>query len=189
MGQDRLNKLKMRAHKNTVMQSLLVEGHPSKLFKEKETECIFLKIGEKKLNMGKIGEETTNAIEEMSNAYNKLYFHEINSHKVMKSFVIREMKKFKSQVFLKEFPGIQIRKQGKNTVIVVRAPDEKQLIERVSRLTEYLNSEGVIVQERCNYICVIDKGKMKGISNEKLLEIEKDLKERISKLQGGSDVK
>lgn len=153
---------KPRALRNTARQSILIIGHPDFLYKDKEIKETFISFDGKKKSIGKISDDVHIALEDLS--------------KGKQTKIIRETKKLRVPISsIDGFPGTNIRKHGKDTMIVVQAANESSLIEKVNKLRELLESNGSILQERCNWMCVVDKGKV-NISNEEILKKEQLVK-------------
>lgn len=137
---------------------LIIDGTPSFLYHK--SERIFTKVGVNghEYRLGSINE---NFIEEL---------------KKVPSFKVTEEKSERTYpISLNNMvDGVgnrtTIRKINGNTHIIVGAEDEVQLESRINKIKEFLSSNGISVTEKCGWICVIDKSKVRELSYDRAKE-------------------
>ncbi len=157
---------KQREIRNGSKQSILILGQSELLYFEKEVKETFILLNGEKISIGAISDKVHIALEDLA--------------KGKETKIIRETKTVKRPVCsIEGFTNISVQKHKKDTMIVVPAYDESTLIEKVNKLKEYLESKGVVTQERCNWMCVVDKGKVE-VSNEEILKNEQIVKTSLS---------
>lgn len=150
---------KPRALRNEAKQSILILGQPGFLYKEKEIKETFILFDGKRKSLGCISDDIHIKLEDMSKATD--------------TKIIRITKKKIYPVSsIEGFTSISVQKHKKDTMLVVPATNEATLMEKVNKLKELLESKGAITQERCNWMCIADKGKV-NVSNEEILQKEK----------------
>jgi len=155
---------KPRAIRNTAKQSIIILGHPDFLYKDKEIKETFITINGEKRSIGRLGDDVHLALEDLAKGKN--------------TKITRVTKTIKSPVSsIEGFTSVSIQKRKGDTLIVIPAADETALIEKVYKLKGLLESNGAITQERCNWMCIADKGKVQ-VSNEEILK-----KEKLAKIQ------
>lgn len=142
--------------RDKVKRVLLIEGTPSVLYYKKERTFTELEINGKTFRLGVISNDL---VEEL---------------KKIPSFKITTNKSERHYPAPIKIEGIghrtTIRNVNGNTHIQVGAEDESQLEERVNKIKEYLLKNGVNVTERCGWICVIDKSKVRDLSYDRAKE-------------------
>ena len=142
--------------RDKVKRVLLIEGTPSVLYHKSERVFTELEINSKTFRLGVISELL---VEEL---------------KKIPSFKVTEVKGERSYPAPIRIEGIgqrtTIRKVNGNTHIQVGAEDESQLEERVNKIKEYLSKNGVNVTEKCGWICVLDKSKVRELSYDRAKE-------------------
>lgn len=142
--------------RDKVKRVLLIEGTPSVLYRESERIFTSVKINNRIYRLGAVAD---GLIEELIK---------------IPSFEVRIDKSERSYPVTIKINGIgnraTIRKVNGNTHIQVGAEDEEQLEERVNKIKEYLLKNGVEVKEKCGWVCVIDKSKVRELSYERATE-------------------
>ena len=151
-----------RKLRNTAKQSILISGQPDFLYRYKEIKETFIYFDDKKKSLGRLSDEVHLALCDLAEE------SAIN--------ITRETNTKRSPVTsIEGFPSISIQKHKKDTMLVVPAADEAALMEKISKLKELLESKGAVTQERCNWMCVADKGKVQ-ISNDEIIKAESIIK-------------
>ena len=151
-----------RATRNTVKQSMLISGQPTFLYRKKEVKETFIVFDKKKKSLGAISDDIHLALCDLAKGADIKIIREIKS-------VIKPVSSVDG------FPSLSIQKHKKDTMIVIPAANEATLMIKVSKLKELLESKGAITQERCNWICIVDKGKSQ-ITDDELLQKESIIK-------------
>lgn len=164
-----------RKLRNTAKQSIFVPGQPDFLYRYKEVKETFIEFDGKRKSLGNISDDIHLALLDLA--------------KGSKIKILRITKTSRSPVSsIEGFPSLSIQKHKKDTMIVVPAADQSALVEKVNKLEELLISKGSILQERCNWVCVVDKGKVK-VSDEELINFDYITRESIAKKQVPEPVK
>ena len=164
-----------RKLRNTAKQSMLISGQPDFLYRYKEVKETFIIFDKKKKSIGNISDDIHLTLCDLAKGTNVK--------------IIRETKTKRSPATsIEGFTSISIQKHKKDTMLIVPAADEAALIEKISKLKELLESNGAITQERCNWICIADKGKLQ-VSNEEIINKEQIVKTLNPKTEMSSHTK
>ncbi len=155
----------MARARNKVKQVILIQGKPAQLFKTSERKAYTLKFKEKTIKLGYCSEELVETLLDM-NKY---------------ASITAVSKQKYTSVEIPDFPGLVFGRSGNNTTITVGSDTEENLNIKVENLTKYLITQGVIPQDRCHWICDMDKAKEKQPKVQELKE-PKELKEYVPKL-------
>jgi hypothetical protein len=123
--------------RNKVKQVILIEGHPESIFYDKQVEVCSIKLHKGYLKLGSIGTDKVRELREL-----------LSKRVVLETKTKRHSRKI---------PGVLSIKTTKNsTSLTIGAADQEILDRRVREVAELL---GAPVQERCKWVCEIDKGK------------------------------
>ena len=164
-----------RKLRNTAKQSILISGQPDFLYRYKEIKETFIVFDGKKKSIGNISDDIHLTLCDLAKGTDVR--------------IIRETKSKRSPATsIEGFTSISIQKHKKDTMLVVPASDEASLMKKVSELKELLELKGAMTQERCNWICIADKGKTQ-ISNEEILNKEQIVKTLTQKTEMSSHTK
>ncbi len=156
-----------RTLRNTAKQSILISGQPDFLYRYKEIKETFIVFDGKKKSIGNISDDIHLTLCDLAKGTDVR--------------IIRETKSKRSPATsIEGFTSISIQKHKKDTMLVVPASDEASLMKKVSELKELLELKGAMTQERCNWICIADKGKVQ-VSNKEILQIESIAKIPVQK--------
>lgn len=153
-----------RAARINARQSVLISGMPDILYQVKERKQTVMTVGNKEMNLGQLSDDAHLALDDLAKNSNI-----VKIKRVTKNNKVPVNK-------LDGFPGINIRKYYKDTMVVIHDKDEESLLKQVSRFKTKLENEDIKFQERCNWMCVGDKGKL-DIPNDEILKKEKIIKE------------
>lgn len=123
--------------RNKVKQVILIEGHPDSVFYDKQVEVCSIKLYKGYLRLGSIG---ANKVEGL---------REILGERVVLETRIKRHSRSISGV-------LSIKTTKTSTSLTIGAVDQEALDKRVMEVAELL---GAPVQERCKWVCEIDKGK------------------------------
>lgn len=157
-----------RKIRNTAKQSILISGQPDFLYRYKEVKETFIIFDGKKKSIGNISDDIHLTLFDLAKGTDVK--------------IIRETKLKKSPATsIEGFTSISIQKHKKDTMLVVPSSDEASLMKKVSELKSLLESKGAITQERCNWVCVVDKGKTQ-VSDEQILKAESVIKIKSSEI-------
>lgn len=152
--------------RNKVKQVILIEGHPESVFHNKQVEVCSIRLYKGFLRLGSLGTDKVRELREL-----------------LGKRVVLEMK---TKRHSKRIPGVlSIKTTKTSTSLTIGAVDQETLDKRVGEVAELL---GVPVQERCKWVCEIDKGKdRKPISDVQAYDLvatpQTAAKEEATKLQ------
>lgn len=142
--------------RNKVKQVVLVNGHPNCIFEEKQVSSCSLIFPEGTIKMGNIGHGVAERLKKALNG---------------SSVELKEENKTKRRAI--KLPGVlSVKTTPTNTLLTVGAESEESLNERVNNIHEYLSKYDVGIQERCHWICTIDKKDTPTESEKTLPKIE-----------------
>lgn len=148
--------------RNKVKQVVLVNGHPNCIFEEIQVSSCSLKFPAGTIKMGNIGQGVAERLKE-----------------ALKGSVVELKEENKAKRRSIKLPGVlSVKTTPTNTLLTVGAETEESLNARVNNIHEYLSKYDVDIQERCHWICTIDKKK----ELKELLEID-------AKMQSGERTK
>lgn len=123
--------------RNKVKQVILIEGHPDSVFYYKQVEMCSIKLYKGYLRLGSVGTDKVGELREL-----------------LGKRVVLEMR---TKRHSKKIPGVlSIKTTKTSTSLTIGAVDQETLDRRVMEVAELL---GAPVQERCKWVCEIDKGK------------------------------
>jgi len=144
--------------RNKVKQVVLVNGHPNCIFEEIQVSSCSLKFPAGTIKLGNIGQGVAERLKE-----------------ALKGSVVELKEENKTKRRAIKLPGVlSVKTTPTNTLLTVGAETEESLNVRVNNIHEYLSKYDVDIQERCHWICTIDK--------KELLEID-------AKMQSGERTK
>ena len=127
--------------RNKVKQVVLINGHPDCIFEEIQVSSCSLKFPAGTIKMGNIGQGVAERLKEALNG---------------SSVELKEENKTKRRAI--KLPGVlSVKTTPTNTLLTVGAESEESLNTRVNNIHEYLRNYDVGIQERCHWICTIDK--------------------------------
>lgn len=127
--------------RNKVKQVVLVNGHPNCIFEEIQVSSCSLKFPAGTIKMGNIGQGVAERLKE-----------------ALKGSVVELKEENKAKRRAIKLPGVlSVKTTPTNTLLTVGAESEESLNKRVNNIHEYLSKYDVDIQERCHWICTIDK--------------------------------
>jgi len=131
--------------RNKVKQVVLVNGHPHCIFEDIKTISYSLEFANGTIKMGNIG---TNVAKELKAAL------------IGSPLLLTEENKTKRRAI--KLPGVlSVKTTPTNTMLTVGADTEENLNIKVQNIHEYLSQYDIGIQERCHWICTIDKKELK----------------------------
>lgn len=123
--------------RNKVKQVILIEGHPESIFYNKDVEMCSIKLHKGYLRLGSLG---VNKIKELRALLGKRVVLETRTRRCRRGIP----------------DVVSIKTTKTSTSLTIGAVDQEALDKRVMKIAELL---GTPIQERCKWVCEIDKGK------------------------------